>query len=350
MDIYLYFILTFTVIVYLLGLSKRTYQHALPTVSNPFVLFIAIVVILKIATFPVLLSGDKEVYQDNFENLSLIAVWESKDIGFSYLSYAIKFFIDDSNVYFFILAFIYVLGYIILANRYIKKEYIGYFIIASFLSFGFAAYGVNTIRAGVALSVFLIALANYDSRIKFFSISLISVLIHKSLLLPFVAFYTTKYITKTKYYYYFWVLCLLISVVNISFVSGFVESIIGQSDDRFMGYLADETLERYNVGFRIDFILYSVIPILIGRMYVLKYYFQDIWYKRIFHTYLLTNAVWLLVVRMAFTDRMAYLSWFLIPILLLYPLFNNEMPINKKKWLFLILLGIHAFTSFMYFK
>jgi hypothetical protein len=248
------------------------------------------------------------------------------------------------------LAFFYVLGYFIFAKRFIKKEYIGYFIIASFLSFGFAAYGVNTIRAGVALSVFLIALANYNSRIKFFSISLISVLIHKSLLLPLVAFHTTKYITKTKYYYYFWLLCLLISGVNISFISGFVESIIGQSDDRFIGYLADETLERYNVGFRIDFILYSVIPILIGRMYVLKYYFQDIWYKRIFHTYLLTNAVWLLVIRMAFTDRMAYLSWFLIPILLLYPLFNHEMPINKKKWLFLILLGIHAFTSFMYFK
>lgn len=350
MDIYLYFILTFIVIVYLLGLLKHTYQNRLPNVSYPFALFIAVVVFFKVATFPVLEYGDKEVYQDIFDNISLISIWQSKDIGFSYFSYLIKFFIDDSNVYFFILAFIYVFGYFILANRFIKKEYIGYFIIASFLSFGFAAYGVNTIRAGVALSVFLMALANYNSRIKFFSISLISVLIHKSLLLPFMAFYITKYITKTKFYYYFWVLCLLISAVNIPFVSGFVESLIGQSDDRFMGYLADETLERYNVGFRIDFILYSVIPILIGRMYVLKYYFQDIWYKRIFHTYLLTNAVWLLVIRMAFTDRMAYLSWFLIPILLLYPLFNYEMPINKKKWLFLILLGIHAFTSFMYFK
>ena len=350
MDIYLYFILTFIVIVYLLGLLKHTYQNRLPTVSYPFTLFIAVVVFFKVATFPVLEYGDKEVYQDTFNNLSMITLWQSKDIGFSYFSYLIKFLIDDSNVYFFILAFIYVFGYFILANRFIKKEYIGYFIIASFLSFGFAAYGVNTIRAGVALSVFLMALANYNSRIKFFSISLISVLIHKSLLLPFVAFYTTKYITKTKFYYYFWVLCLLISTVNIPFVSGFVESLIGQSDDRLMGYLADENLERYNVGFRIDFILYSVIPILIGRMYVLKYYFQDIWYKRIFHTYLLTNAVWLLVIRMAFTDRMAYLSWFLIPILLLYPLFNYEMPINKKKWLFLILLGIHAFTSFMYFK
>jgi len=350
LDIYLYFILTFTVIVYLLGLLKRTYQNALPTVSYHFGLFIAIVVFLKIATYPILTYGDKENYQNYFYDLSIITMWESKDLGFSFLSYVFKFFINDSNIYFFILAFIYIIGYIILANRFIKKEYIGYFIIASFLSFGFAAYGVNTIRAGVALSVFLIALANYNSRIKFFSISLISVLIHKSLLLPLVAFHTTKYITKTKYYYYFWVLCLLISGVNISFVSGFFESIIGQSDDRFIGYIADETLERYNVGFRIDFILYSVIPILIGRMYVLKYYFQDIWYKRIFHTYLLTNAVWLLVIRMAFTDRMAYLSWFLIPILLLYPLFNHEMPINKKKWLFLILLGIHAFTSFMYFK
>lgn len=350
MDIYLYFILTFTVIVYLLGLLKHTYQNRLPTVSYPFALFIAIVVFFKVATFPVFLYGDKEVYQDNFDNISLISIWQSKDIGFSYFSYVIKFFIDNSNVYFFILAFIYVFGYFILANRFIKKENIGYFILASFLSFGFAAYGVNTIRAGVALSVFLIALANYNNRIKFLIISIISVLIHKSLLLPFIAFLCSKYIIKTKYYNYFWLLCFVVSIFNIDFISNFVESIIGQSDDRFISYLEDETLERYNVGFRIDFILYSLIPILIGRLYILKYNVQDEWYQRIFHTYLLTNAIWLLVIRMAFTDRMAYLSWFLIPLLLLYPLLNYEIPINKKKWLFLILLGIHAFTSFMYFK
>lgn len=350
MDIYLYFILTFIVIVYLLGLLKHTYQNRLPTVSYPFTLSIAVVVFFKVATFPVLEYGDKEVYQDTFNNLSMITLWESKDLGFYIFSYLIKSIISDSQVYFFILAFIYVFGYLVLANRFIKKELIGYFIIASFLSFGFESYGVNTIRAGVALSLFLVALANYNNKIKFLIISIISVLIHKSLLLPFVAFYSTKYITKTKYYYYFWLLCLIVSAINISFVFNFVQGLIGQSDNRFEGYLADETLERYNVGFRIDFILYSLIPILIGRLYILKYNVQDEWYQRMFHTYLLSNAIWLLVIRMAFTDRVAYLSWFLIPVILLYPLLNHEMPIDKKKWLFLILLGIHAFASFMYFK
>jgi hypothetical protein len=296
------------------------------------------------------MSGDKENYQNNFEMLSLFSFEESNDIGFSVFSYIIKLLIDDSQVYFLILAFFYVLGYFIFAKRFIKKEFIGYFLIASFLSFGFGAYGVNTIRAGFALAFFLIAVTYHSKISKFLFLSIIAVLIHKSLLLPVVAFFISKFSIKTRLYYYLWILCLLISALNITFISSFVEQIIGQSDDRFTGYLNGESLERYNVGFRIDFVIYSVIPILIGRWYIYKLNVNDEFYKRIFQTYLFANAIWLLVIRMAFTDRMAYLSWFLIPMILMYPILKYNLPINKKRWLFFILLGIFSFTSFMYFK
>jgi len=97
-------------------------------------------------------------------------------------------------------------------------------------------------------------------------------------------------------------------------------------------------------------VIYSVIPILVGYYYLFKIKVVDVFYHRIFNMYLFANAIWLLVISMAFTDRMAYLSWFLVPFLLLYPLLKYALPINQKKWVFIILLGIFGFTSFMYFK
>lgn len=46
---------------------------------------------------------------------------------------------------------------------------------------------------------------------------------------------------------------------------------------------------------------------------------SDPLYARLVNTYLITNALWVLVINTAFSNRFAYLSWFMMPWILLYP-------------------------------
>jgi len=45
----------------------------------------------------------------------------------------------------------------------------------------------------------------------------------------------------------------------------------------------------------------------------------DPFYARLVNTYLFANAVWILVINATCSNRFAYLSWFMMPWVLLYP-------------------------------
>ncbi len=350
MDIYLYALLSFSVFLCLINLLTGESEYEIPQASYPIIVVLGLTVVIMFSIFPPEYSMDKLSYQDAFDSLTLLNLSEGKDLGFNIYSFVIKQMIDDSTFYFTITAFLYVLGYFVFARSFIEKQYAPFLLITCFVSFGFSAYAINTLRGGLAISFLLIAISCYKKQAWFLVFSLAAILCHKSMLLPFIAFYLTGFYNTTRIYGYFWLLCLLISFLDISFISNYVQSIIGDSDDRFIDYLSESSLERYATGFRVDFVIYSAIPILLGRYYLFKLKLVDGFYLRIFNTYLFANAIWLLVIRMAFTDRMAYLSWFLIPFILLYPVLKYNLPINRKKWVFFIILGIFSFTSIMYFK
>jgi hypothetical protein len=325
-------------------------KYKIPPLFYQSIFVLGLIVVFILGTSPILEYTDKMNYNYNFENLTFLNIWSAKDIGFALYSYAIKMLVDDSGVYFIVTSFIYVFGYFIFARRFFNKSMVFYFLLGCFCSFGFTAYGVNTIRAGLALSLLLIGLSFYKKTKLFLIYSLMAVLCHKSMALPLFAFYITRFNNNLKLYLYFWVFCLAIATLNIVFISNFVQGIIGGSDEGLGSYFAEKNLARYNTGFRTDFVIYSVIPILVGRYYIIKLKVKDVFYNRMLNAYIFSNAIWLLVIRMAFTDRIAYLSWFLIPFILLYPQLKYPLHINKQKWVFIILLGIFSFTSLMYFK
>ena len=82
-------------------------------------------------------------------------------------------------------------------------------------------------------------------------------------------------------------------------------------------------------GYRIDFLIYSVMPIFISYYYKKLGYVPSILYAQLYHTYIVTNALWLLVIRMAYTNRIAYLSWMIIPFIVLYPIIENKKNIKN---------------------
>lgn len=59
--------------------------------------------------------------------------------------------------------------------------------------------------------------------------------------------------------------------------------------------------------------------------------------------YLLSNTFWILVIRANFSDRFAYLSWFIYSIVLLYPLVTHSIVKRQGLWIGTIFLGLTLF-------
>jgi hypothetical protein len=100
-------------------------------------------------------------------------------------------------------------------------------------------------------------------------------------------------------------------------------------------------------GFRIDFILYSAVPILLGRWLSFKNFTKSQQYQFILNVYTLVNSIWMLCMYAEFTNRIAYLSWFMYPIVLIYPFINEEYLSHKVGLMKIFVCGHLFFTLFM---
>lgn len=228
--------------------------------------------------------------------------------------------------FFLLTAFIYVYNHYKFSNII---ENNGFFLFASFiLSFSFVPYGVNTIRAGLAASFILVALCNNENRVKQLLLLAIAVGIHFSMIIPVLAFLIARRVENRKMFYLFWILSIPISFIGGSF---FETLFAGIGVDERVDYLvvaAEST--HYNVGFRFDFIIYSAMPVFASYYYVCIKKIEDVYYEILSSTYLIANIFWILVIRANFSDRFAYLSWFLYPVILLYPVLKSDTFIDNK--------------------
>lgn len=247
------------------------------------------------------------------------------------------------DIWFFITSVIYVLGYVFLYHT-LSPDKGGYIMFFLFISFFFFAYGTNTIRAGMANSILMIAYALFlrNKILLSIFISLLSISIHSSMLLLVLCGIIGIFYKNIKFYYFVWFLSLLISFIWGSFVSSYLSSII-DFDDRFSDYLLNT--ENFGGVFRWDFILYGALPVLWSMFLWLKKY-ADINYWWFVRIYLLANSFWVLVIRTAFSDRFAYMSWSLIPILLMYPLLESNQIIANKLLIYKIFVVIISGLTF----
>ena len=103
-------------------------------------------------------------------------------------------------------------------------------------------------------------------------------------------------------------------------------------------------------GFRIDFVIYSAMPILVGYWAVYKKKLQlSKIYTCLLNLYMVLNGTWMLCMYANFTNRIAYLSWFLYPIVLIYPYLNENWGPTRYKDFSKVMLAHLGFTLFMKF-
>lgn len=276
--------------------------------------------------------------------------WETNNKVFDNLMYLMAGKGWNIRVFFVLVAFIYFGGIYYSCKMLFSQDKMMAFLVylAAFSTF---SYGVNGIKAGAAASLFLVALAfdNREKKLWTIIFLLLSWGFHHSMILPVLAFLGCKVIRRPVWFFIFWGFCFFLALFHVTFFQNLFATL---ADDVGAGYLAggDETIRRDILnGFRLDFIIYGAVPILIGWIAVYKKKIDSSKYLFLLNLYTFTNAIWMLCMYAEFTNRIAYLSWFMYPIVLIYPLLREEWGEKRYGILRWISYGHLAFTLFMMF-
>ena len=256
-----------------------------------------------------------------------------------------------TTFFFFSIAVIYFICTYIACKRMFPRDTLAAYLVflAAFSTF---SYGTNGIKAGAAASIFLMAMS-YRNNLKIcIPLMLVSWGVHHSMTVPIIAFVLTCLYKNPKVYFVGWCFCLLIAITRITFFQNLFAEIL--SDSNGINYLNDVNSDwGGKSGFRIDFVIYSIMPILIGYWAIYKKKIQlSKLYIQLLNLYITINGTWLLCMYANFTNRIAYLSWFLYPIILIYPFLNENWGQSRYKTfskVMLIHLGFTLFMKFIYY-
>jgi hypothetical protein len=331
--------LVLSIVVLIIHWSSKKY---LKSTTTSFLLLLPVIVAFFL--FPINYSwygDDFIVYAMDFNNSTTLNI-EGHDALFSVMLFVLRKLTADPHVLYAVTSTIYVLAYVWACKRFTN----GLATLSLFaLCFGgpfFIGYMDNTLRAGLALSLTLLAYSYInESRVKAAFIALLAVNIHYSTLLPIIALGISYYYTKPKFFIWIWVLCIFVSLGAGSYFQNLFSGMV--DDNRMTTYLTQDdnvALKTYKIGFRWDFVVYSLIPLVAGWYYIVKRTFNDRFYTVIYSAYILANSFWILVIRATFSDRFAYLSWFLMPVILAYPLLKRNTNIQDNYRLYCAVLAM----------
>ena len=218
----------------------------------------------------------------------------------------------------------------------------------------FFSFATNGLRNGLACHVTLLVFVLYfkEQRILAAVIAFLAYSIHHSVGIPLAGFICSLFIYKRPHWsIIIWGLSIVASLLLGNSLTGFIEQF--SVDERLQGYTnleqGGEGVQFSSYGFRWDFLAYSAMPIVLGYYTILKKRITDNWYSVLFSTYCLANAFWVIFIRAAFSNRFAYLSWFMYPIVVAYPLFFFKLWNDQDKKVGQIILAYVGFTAVMQF-
>ena len=302
--------------------------------------------------------GDMNMYRHSYENI--VNGFSSMSLKTEWLWNNLTAFckLSGFNVYeyFFIVEIGYFAGMFICAFILMRKN-LWIAVLFFYISFSCYSFGTNGIRNGLGCSLELVAITLFAlggaKRPVGILLMTLAMGIHRSTALPGAAAIASLYLVKdTKTAIRFWIASIGISLVAGPLVENFFAAL--GFDDRMSDYASTNQDERSMnqfsaTGFRWDFLLYSSFGTIM-IWYVTRYRkFTDKVYSVIAISYLLCNAFWIMVIRSAFSNRFAYLSWFLYPVVMAYPLLRMNLWKDQDRKTAIIFFLYSGFTLFMFF-
>lgn len=286
-----------------------------------------------------------------FKGASFVFSWSTDNLIFDNLFFFLSSKSVSIEVLFVFMAVIYFCCMAFACSKLFPLDKMAAYLVylGAFSTF---SYGTNGIKAGAAASLFIVALAFYRNRKWLWMVFFLFLSwgFHHSMIMPVTAFVICLFIKNPKVYLLLWMGCFVVAALHITYFQNLFVYIGGDWDDKIINYLGKEGgYLRKDIlgGFRIDFILYSFIPILVGCISLFKKKIQSRQYVFLFDLYALTNAIWMLCMYASYTNRIAYLSWLMYPIVLVYPFLKEDFGRNKYKVFKFVAYGHLLFTLFM---
>lgn len=320
--------------------------------NSMYIVSISIIILttIYIGTRPITCYADTWLYTLMF-NLVQSGVWsELPKVATEPFWITIEYFCietTDASNWLFVIACFYIICMSIAAYRWLPKHFL-IAIIFLFTAFSFWSYATNTIRNGMATSIAMLGLSFFIRNKKEifigYALLIVATLTHKSCMLIIIATTLALFLRNTKINISFWLICIVLSLIFQEQIKIIFSNII--PDERMQSYVnTNVSLEKFSkVGVRWDFILYSAFPIFLGWVVISINKITNKTYLFILHTYIFANSFWVLINTIAYSDRFAYLSWFLYPILIVYPLCKFRIFKNQGIILGLLLIIFNIFT------
>ena len=340
-----YYLLLAIVLIILMDSHSRSWPSGNKFQRFGIIILIFTIVYIGLRPISGRYFGDTNTYAAIFNNYADGAIITStKDLLFhSFMK--ISSSIMDVHFFFGLCAVLYIVPLYLVSKKWFKELwFFGFIFLVT--AFSFWAAGVNGVRNGIAGSLFLFAVSR-DKRIFQVIWLLLAIGFHKTMLLPTVGFILANIFNQPKKLIFFWILCIPLSLIGGDFFESFFGTL---GFDERLSYLTSGNINEddfSSTGFRWDFLLYSATAIFAGWYYIVKKGYKDKVYFWLFNTYVFANAFWILVIRANFSNRFAYLSWFMIGLIIIYPLLRETLFPNQYKKVGFILLLQFTFTFLM---
>lgn len=346
--------------MYYLGSNTQKILHSQGSASQP----VAVLVTILISFFIGLRQpwardfGDSWGYWGHYNHateympINLKTEWLWHNLG-----YFCKSTLGMNSHEFFVLVALMYFGGMLICTAILMRNNLWIVMLMFLTAFQTYTYSVNGVRNGLACSFVLVGIAiiAYDkTKVILGAIfMLLALCIHRSTMLPSVMAIGSLYFIKdTKSALRLWYASIALSLVAGPAFEAFFASL--GFDDRFSSYQMAQYKEGTaggfsSMGFRWDFLLYSSFPVIM-IWYVTQYRkFTSREYSLLANTYLLCNAFWILVIRASFSNRFAYLSWFIYPAVMAYPLMRMNLWKDQDRKTSIIFFLYTGFTFFMFF-
>lgn len=199
-------------------------------------------------------------------------------------------------------------------------------VLFTYLNFPFLySYTTNGIRQGLSM-IFIVLASTYfikDERSKrMYVFMIISSLFHWSgLFFSIALFLLMKLNINLRMLVMIWGVGALLFITNTNKI---IESFAMKFIPKLSQYTDSITLSHYSLDRnRIDFLLFSLLWI-VASLFLYYFVHRDESYKKIIRIYLMFNIVFVLFGFVAYSDRVAGYSWFIIPLLVWYPIYNSK--------------------------
>ena len=342
--------------IYYIGSNTQKVLYSEGNPSQPLAVFLTIVVAFYLGLRP-LEGGDFGDTSSYAHHYDLLSNYVPIDFNTEWLWENLQFFckkVLGFNIHdFFLLDDLLYFGGMLICCVLLMRKNLWLGMLFFFTGFQTYSFAINGLRNGLACSMVLVAIALLANRKKQFIAIILMVMalsIHRSSMLPSaMAIVSLFFMKDTKHALRFWYASIVLSLFAGPLFEHFFASL--GFDDRMSSYTSVESSSNEIIysGFRFDFLFYSAFPVWMIWYVTQRRKFTSPEYSVYANTYLLCNAFWILVIRASFSNRFAYLSWFIYPLVIAYPLMRMNIWKDQDRKTAIIFFFYTGFTFFMFF-